>query len=117
MINIGELIYDPDFCTEFKIIRKNVGTWTCGRQTEQTKILNVIGIVTSVSSKDLEMMPEGDRVHGIKTFYTDKQLRITGNESTSDICEYQGKQYRLLQVFDYNNNGFYKAIGTLIGGV
>ncbi len=65
------------------------------------------------------MLPEGDRVHALKTFYTDaaQPMRLTGSETTSDICEYKGERYRLLQVYDYSDFGFYKAIGARIGGV
>lgn len=118
MINIGELIFDSDFCTEFKILRQVGGKWENRRWIGgESKKIKVTGIVTAVNSKDIEMLPDGDRVHGLKTFYTDQELRLTDQEATSDICEYQDKQYRLLQVFNYSNNGYYKAIGTLIGGI
>lgn len=117
MIRVEEVIFDADFCVEFVIVRKIKGEWVNGRQSEGTKKINVYGIVNSTSSKDMEMLPEGDRIHGLKTFYTNQELYLTSNQTTADICEYQGKKYRLLQGFDYGNNGYYKAIGTLVGGV
>lgn len=117
MINIGELIHDSDFCTKFTIHRKISGKWIGGRQERKEKVIEAEGIVTATSSEDMELLSEGDRVHGLKTFYTDVKMRLTDNETTSDICEYKGLRYRLLQVFNYEDFGYYKAIGTRIGGV
>lgn len=119
MINVGELIHDPDFCTNFTILRNLLGEWIEGRYSELKQRLEVEGIVTATTSKDMEMLPEGDRTHGLKTFYVDAEteLRLTDDETMSDICEYKGQRYRLLQVFEYGDYGYYKAIGTRIGGV
>ena len=51
----------------------------------------------------------------MKAFYADVPMRVTDTEETSDVCVYRGKQYKLLQVFDYSSNGYYKAIGTMVG--
>lgn len=119
MIGVGELICDPDFCTEFIIRRKIPGKWRGGRQVQEMYSVPVVGLVTVASGKDMEMLPEGDRVHGLKTFYTDAEheLRVSTDETLSDTCEYKGQEYRLLQVYDYSDFGFYKAIGTRIGGI
>ena len=117
MINVSELLCDPDFCVEFKIVR-NTGKRENRRwvAVDKPKLIQVLGIVNSTSSEDIEMIPEGDRVQGLKTFYSGNEFRLTDDKTTSDIVEYKGKRYRLLQVFDYSNNGYYKAIGTLQGG-
>lgn len=116
MIDISELLYDLDFCEEFKILR-GTGAWVNHRWEEVEEIIAVMGIATSVSKKDFEMLAEGDRVSGLRTFYTKDEIRGSSGENTSDIFEYRGEQYKIIQVFNYSNNGFYKAIGGLIGGV
>lgn len=118
MIDVSELLCDPDLCTAFTIVRHGGGRWEKRRWTGETpERIEAVGIVTATAGKDLERLPEGDRAHGLKTFYTAQELRLTGQEATSDLCEYRGRCYRLLQVFDYSQNGYYKAIGTLIGGM
>lgn len=61
MINLGELIHDPDFCDTFTIIRNTGSTWSKGVQTSTTSTIEFEGIVSPASSKDIEMLPEGDR--------------------------------------------------------
>lgn len=116
MIDMSELLYDQDFCEEFKILRSS-GQYVNHRWQPSTEVINVTGIATTVNSKDFDMLPEGERVSGLRTFYSMQELRGSSGEATADICEYHGQQYRLFQIFDYSNNGFYKAIGKLIGGV
>lgn len=116
MIDVSELMYDPDFSTTFQLIRKK-GEWVDGRWVEMEKTSSVVGIVMGVNKKDLELMPEGDRLNEMRAFYCEKELQVTGDETTSDICEYKGKRYRLIYGFDYSDFGYYKAIGVKLGGV
>lgn len=117
MINVAELIHDPDFCTKFKRVRqigsKVGGRWVVEREDTKT----ITGVVSGVNSKDLEILPEGDRVKELKTFYALDELRVTGNNATSDICEYKDSRYKLIQGFDYSDYGYYKAIGIKLGCV
>lgn len=116
MLNVAELITDPDFCTSFKIKRKMPGRWEKGKMTETTKEIDITGIVGAANSKDMEMLPEGDRTNGLKTFYSLNAMRLTDDETTSDICVFEGEQYRIIRVYDYSRYGYYKAVGTRIGG-
>lgn len=113
MINLNELIHDPDFNCQYRVRRETRGKWVKGRYENETSEFTVTGIVAPSSSKDLEMIPEGDRETGMKTFYTDIPLYTTGKGSISDECLFRGTVYKLLQVFDYSSNGYYKAIGTV----
>ena len=115
MLNLQELIHDSDFCDTFEIIRYAGSTWSRGVQTVETTHIAVEGIVSPATSKDLELLPEGDRRNGLKTFYSDTPFRLTDTDGMSDTCIYRGQAYKLLQVFDYQNNGYYKAIGALVG--
>lgn len=115
MINLGELIHDPDFCDTFVIARHTASKWEKGRQEVQTKRIIMEGIVAPSTAQELETLPEGDRNNGMKTFYADSPFKLTDTEQMADICIFRGHQYKLLQVFDYSSNGYYKAIGTLVG--
>lgn len=116
MIDLSELIHDEDFCTVFTVVKKSDPQWIKGEVFYTELEIKVEGIVLPSSSKDIELLPEADRVNGLKSFFTDEcAFEITDDEKTSDICIYKGKKYKLLHVFDYSANGYYKAIGSLIG--
>lgn len=114
MIDMQEMLHDPDFCSLFTVTRKK-SEWVEGEQISSTSSFITEGIVLPSTSKDIEMLSEGDRQQGLKTFFAEVPLYVTDTKETSDVCAYRGKRYKLLQVFDYSDNGFYKAIGTMIG--
>ena len=64
------------------------------------------------------MLDLADHVHGTKNFYTNEiELEVSNTEKTSDTIVWRGQRYRLLHVWDYRDNGYWKAIGDLLGGV
>ena len=115
-IDVSEIVYDPDFCTTFTVIKQGESEWAHGVQQKKTTETIVEGIVQPSSSKDLELHDTSDRVNGMKTFITDEvSLDVSSTEKTSDVCVWKGQRYKLIQTFDYAANGYYKAIGALMG--
>ena len=116
-IDVSEIVHDPDFCTTFTVIKQGESEWVRGVLKRKTTETTVEGIVHPSSSKDLELLDTADRVNGMKTFITDEvSLDVSNTEKTSDICVWKGQRYKLIQTFDYAANGYYKAIGALVGG-
>lgn len=121
MINIAEIIADPDFMQPYTV-RRNTGTWVNGRFVETPTTLNFFGVVIPANAQDIQMLPEGDRVSGLINFYTtaDNPFQISkadnGELGTSDQPIWRGNNYRILQVFDYQDYGYQLAIGTRMDG-
>jgi hypothetical protein len=115
-IDVSEIVHDPDFCTTFTVIKQGESEWVRGVLKRKTTETTVEGIVQPSSSKDLELLDTADRVNGMKTFITDEvSLDVSSTEKTSDVCVWKGQRYKLIQTFDYAANGYYKAIGALMG--
>ena len=115
-IDVSEIVYDHDFCTTFTVIKQGESEWAHGVQQKKTTETIVEGIVQPSSSKDLELLDTADRVNGMKTLITDEvSLDVSSTEKTSDVCVWKGQRYKLIQTFDYAANGYYKAIGALMG--
>lgn len=115
-IDVSEIVHDPDFCTTFTVIKQGESEWVRGVLQKKTTETTVEGIVQPSSSKDLELLDTADRVNGMKTFITDEvSLDVSSTEKTSDVCVWKGQRYKLIQTFDYAANGYYKAIGSLMG--
>lgn len=114
-IDLSEIVHDPDFCTNFTVVKMSEPTWEKGRQVQIRTQVTVEGIVEPSSSDDIEFLDTADRITGAKTFITDEvEMCVTDTETTSDRCIYRGRVYKLLQASDYSANGYYKAIGTVI---
>lgn len=115
-IDVSEIVHDPDFCTTFIVIKQGDQDWVHGVLQTKTTEITVEGIVQPSSSKDLELLDTADRVNGMKTFITDEvSLDVSSTEKTSDVCVWKGQRYKLIQTFDYAANGYYKAVGALMG--
>lgn len=114
MINVSRIVNDYRFSQSFKVFRKS-GEWVKGRfvQSESEIILN--GVIAPAKPKEIEMIPEGDRIGGEISIYTTNKLDVTralgnGEKGTSDEIEWQGERYKLYQVNDYSQYGYYSAI-------
>lgn len=120
MINVAHAVNDPRFSQSFKVFRKS-GEWIKGRFVEEEKEISFTGVITPSKPKEIEMIPEGDRVGGEITIHTTRKLYTTHSiqdeesandfEGTSDEIEWQGERYKLYQVNDYSQYGYYSAIG------
>lgn len=120
MINVSRIVNDPRFSQSFKVYRKS-GVWVRGRFEEDEKEIEMNGVITPAKPKEIEMIPEGDRVggeiaiHSTNKIYTTHALNNENdeetNEGTSDEIEWQGERYKIYQVSDYSQYGYYYAIG------
>ncbi|MBG9773565.1 hypothetical protein [Brevibacillus laterosporus] len=115
MINVSEVITDPDFAQSFVVHRKS-NTWAGGRSVPSEIPINMTGIVTVADAKTLEQLPEGDRVTGLMCFYSIQELFTTREQGTSDQIEWRKELYRVKQVFPYGDYGYYKAVGERMAG-
>lgn len=121
MIDVSELIIDPDFAQPYMVHRMS-GDFVAGRFVEIPTTLQFYGVVIAANVKDVNMMPEGDRIAGLMVFYTtaDNPIFVTrnldNNKGTSDQIEWRGELYRIMQTYPYNDYGFIKAIGTRMVG-
>lgn len=113
MINISRIVNDPRFSQSFKVLRKS-GEWLKGRFIQNETEINISGVITPAKPKEIEMIPEGDRVGGEISIHTTSKLYVTrsleDSEGTSDELEWQGERYKLYQVNDYSQYGYYAAI-------
>ena len=124
MINVSELISDPDFAVKYKVHRQT-SKFFKGRIVNEEKTLIYRGIVQSASSDDLEQLPEGDRQMGLMKFFCTppNDLHLTSsavieNENgepesvtISDKVEYEGVLYKLISISHWGTNGYIKAFG------
>lgn len=118
MMNIGRVLDNPKFRQSFTVYRKS-GQFGAGGYQETETSLPMSGVVTPTTSRDIQQVPEGDRVTESMTFYTKDSLYIThtdGTAGTSDQAVYRGARYKIVQVKNYLDYGYNKAIGMRMSG-
>lgn len=120
MINIGELITDPDFAQPggINIIRRKCEIVN-HRPVPTETVLNVPGIITIASDTSVEKLPEADRSTEDIHIFTHEQLFTTGrkddvavNDYLSDIVIWQGVKYIVMKCMDDTQYGFCRSTAT-----
>lgn len=123
MINIGELITDPDFAQPggINIIRRKCEIVN-HRPVPTETVLNVPGIITIASDTSVEKLPEADRSTEDIHIFTHEQLLTTGrkddvavNDYLSDIVIWQGVKYIVMSCMDDTQYGFCRSMATKLG--
>jgi len=121
VINVADLIEDPDFAQEYTVYRNTV-TSSGGRDTVVETTLDFYGVVIAANTQDIQAIPEADRVSGMMIFYStaDNPLYLTRNTSgsagTSDQILWNGERYKLISVNLFSDWGYYKSVGVRTKG-
>jgi hypothetical protein len=121
MINIQEMMQDPDLAQDYTVYRKS-GRWNGPRWVETETPLSFFGPVIPADAKEIQQVPEGDRVRGVFAFYSDQEIFIThieeGFKGTSDQISWgtSGGRYRIYQSNPFGDFGYWKAIGARMAG-
>lgn len=123
MINIGELINDPDFAqpSGVNFIRRKCDIVNHRPSVTETE-MNVPGIITIASDTSVEKLPEADRSTEDIHIFTHEQLFTTGrkddtavNGYLSDIVIWQGVKYIVMSCMDDTQYGFCRSTATKLG--
>jgi hypothetical protein len=120
MISVEEIVNDPEFGQFFMIHRHDgsfiQGVWTVNPKPKKIKCF---GPVIAANVKEINQLPEGDRISGIMIFYTPKSIPLMTSHvdpGTSDEIYWQGELFKIVQVNLYENYGYYKGYGRRIKG-
>lgn len=114
MINVSRAINDTRFVQPFTVYRKSGGEWVNGRWEQSENPIQLSGVISIAKEKDLQMIPEGDRIGGAIVIHSTQELFIThkdGEAGTSDEILWRNERYKLISVNTYADYGYYKAIG------
>lgn len=116
MINISELIGDPDFCQPNGIaITRTTVRIENFKQVENPVEMKLVGIITVDNENEDSLLSEADlnseRIHiftydRLKTVGIDK---IDGNEYAADIVHFNGNDYIVRYCLDDAQYGFCRS--------
>jgi hypothetical protein len=115
---LQEVTDDPDLAEPFTISRQT-GVFAEGGWQTTPQDIQVFGVVTVATQKELQMIPEGDRVSGARMFFCSQAMYVTNEENgiTSDILIWNTHKYRVAAVGQFQNRGgFYYAIAQRMAG-
>lgn len=117
-IDVSDIVNDSDLGSEF-IIERSFGKYGAGGWTV-TNVTNLLafGPVRNASGKELQQLPEADRIAQGVTFRSVTEMHVTTakGKQTSDILIWHGEKYRVVNTKDYREQGYFYAMAERISG-
>ena len=123
MINVSELISDPDFCQPITVIRRKTTVENFRNTVQETEIAipnAVISIHTDLNEQNREGYTQiGESID----VYVNSYLYYTGDNGSnapagegylSDIVLFEGKRYEVVEFSNYVQYGYGRATCVLI---
>lgn len=118
MINLSRVLSSPMLSQTYNIYRNTghfgIGGWIQDSET----VIPTRGNMWPSTDREIEQVPEGDRIKGMHTFTSAVELRVSNdqNSGTSDQIVWSGERYRLIQTLPFSDYGFHVAVGARIKG-
>jgi hypothetical protein len=124
VLNIAELLSDPDFVQNVVVNRRINQMITtgdaAGEVTIETFLLTVPMCVQPIKdADDLLVLPEGQRSSKMMKFYSLQALHCDdgdppsgSNDAIFDVVQWGNEKYKLLHVRNWSDYGYYEAIGV-----
>lgn len=116
MLDMSSIVLDPRFAQIFTV-KRFAGKWQSGRFVESSTDIQMTGTISIANAKQIEFIPEGDRIGGEIAIHTTEPLYNSRNGTdvsqggTSDIVLWHNDEYKIYQVNEYSDYGYYFAIG------
>lgn len=111
LLNVNRILHNPRFTQQVPLIRRIIMEDTYGDETNEYVLpVEITAVVHPTGANDLERLPEGERYLPSKKIFSQEALAM------GDIFIYQGKHWRIINLSDWSEYGFYNAIGILYEG-
>lgn len=118
-INVSRVLSSPRLCKSWIVLR-NTGHFAIGGYTQdKEKQIPMTGVAVPTDSKDIDQLPEGDRVSESWTFFSKDPIYVTHNDptkGTSDRVSWKGSRYKVVRVRNFIDFGYNKAIAVRLSG-
>lgn len=116
LIDVSELMTDPDFTDKAVLIRRSSAVNTNGEHVIVDYRTTITAVIQGLGAESIQRVPEGARLSGMIEVYFQGQLLAERQGGYADIIEWRGRRYQVFDVpeeFMNHGAGFTKAICKL----
>ena len=105
-VDVSELMEDPDFADEFKLVFQWSDVSTKGENMCVEEVRDIVGVRQPTGKNTIRRLPASLRKENVVSFW------ITGSFPTTEKCryptlvEYRESRYKVRLVIDWENYGF-----------
>ena len=116
MLDVSDVLADPDLEITFTLIRATVTIDGSGRASRQAEKTTLSGVILPATDQQLDRLPEGDRSSEVVAVYCVRQLTSGTETLAPDEITWRGMTYRIKQILDMVTvGGFCTALAISIG--
>lgn len=117
LIDVVELLYDPDFAQDFTVVRFVRTVSAQGLTVDSPGLFATYGVILPLSGAQLAMLPEAERTGSFITVITPFALYALTDTTAPDQVQWHGRNYQVRSVNDWTDwgQGFTSAVCQLIG--
>jgi hypothetical protein len=116
LIDVSELLTDPDFTNTVTLIRRASTVNTYGENVMTETQSTITAVVQGFNAESLERVPEGARLSDLIDVYYKGALHAESPGGYADVIVWGGKRYQVFEVVEDFMNfgaGFTKAVCKL----
>jgi len=114
----GDAINNADLSESFQI-RRNPGAFALGGwQGAAPQVIQAYGTVSVAGQKELDMLPEGDRIRETRIFNSSTAMYPTDAALgiTADVLAYGGELYSVVATIPQSRRGYHTALAVRMEG-
>lgn len=128
MINVAEIVVDPDFAQPYTVYRET-GAFVNYKFVKNPEVaLPYYGAVYPATQYEINQVPEGDRTSILvcfcsttdKPFYLSREASASkltdGKEGISDQIVWQNDRYKIIKIWPYLDFGYWLCVGSRMSG-
>jgi hypothetical protein len=106
LIDVSELLVDPDFVDAISLITRTSTPNTYGENTLSESTVVSVGSVQPAAGKTVRRLPEQLQTANVSSFWFKGEIKTTDGGTTYPmILVFKGKRYQVQMVFDWTNFG------------
>lgn len=112
LVNVSEIMADPDFVSAFSIKRPRADFDAAGVfGVLDYETITAIGVVQPASPETIQMLPEGERsTEIIEVWSATPMVKSNASDTLSDVIVYGGRSYRVSKLENWTAHGYSYAV-------
>jgi hypothetical protein len=119
-MDLSQVVLSGALAERFQVVRSK-GAFVAGGFSSQQSAFFAYGVVSVASGKDLDQVPEGDRIQEARVFHSRVPIYLTRDNlaegtGVSDILVWKNTKYRVISSSNYSNRNYYRAVGVRMEG-
>lgn len=105
LIDVSDLLLDPDFVNQVSLVHRTSTVGTNGKNTLVENTVQTIGSVQPAPAKDIQRLPDTLRMSDVRKFWIKAEILADGSSQYPDIIVFQGKRFQVINTEPWLNYG------------